>query len=362
MRRTIGLVIGLCMLAFAACGFAEGVTLRTFTPFAGEDFAAQAYMDMATQWEEENSAFVEDYSALLDERGFEQLVELMESGEADVVIIPYGAGFESSLIPLGQWPQEIGAKRFASIAGEDADVLAPVRINWEALYVNLDVLEANGLTMPQTFEDLLRACQTLSANGVTPIANALGEWSEIVFDCAALAGAPAAVYGSAESLEGAKQYVAALAAVGAFGTDTFTATDENMVQSFLAGDAAMRIDEEYLMNEISAERHDRTVVALLPTVGGAACTSVPGSVAYGMGVSAACGADQNRAAAAASFMQMLLTEKNLRQLVTPAQGALGDSVYSLVSAAQDCTGYLYDTNPDGFDAWLEETIAELQGK
>ena len=41
----------LLLTAVCAGALASGVTLRTFTPFADADFAAQAYMDAVTAWE-----------------------------------------------------------------------------------------------------------------------------------------------------------------------------------------------------------------------------------------------------------------------------------------------------------------------
>ena len=53
-----GLTI-MAMLVCASCGaVAAGVTLRTFTPFADIDEAAQSYMDMITSWEEETGNVV----------------------------------------------------------------------------------------------------------------------------------------------------------------------------------------------------------------------------------------------------------------------------------------------------------------
>ena len=68
MRKWTAMIMILCLLAvFAAGAQAVGVTIRTFTPFADVDFAAQGYMDMITAWEAETGNVVEDYSGAMDE-------------------------------------------------------------------------------------------------------------------------------------------------------------------------------------------------------------------------------------------------------------------------------------------------------
>ena len=79
-----------------------------------------------------------------------------------------------------------------------------MRFNWEALYVNTDVLEANGVAVPTNYDELIIACASLAQKGVLPLANAMCEWPEIVLDCTAMIGAPADQYGQQTSLDGAK--------------------------------------------------------------------------------------------------------------------------------------------------------------
>ena len=132
---------------------------------------------------------------------------------------------------------DCGAKKFSSMKEADGSLLlAPVRLYWEALYVNTDVLARYGLSAPQTFEELLAACALLSQAGVVPIANALCEWPEVVLDCAALAGAPQAAYGTQASLDGAKDVLTVLTQVGAFGSDPWNMTDADAQAAFLAGE------------------------------------------------------------------------------------------------------------------------------
>ncbi len=362
MRKWLITLVSLCLIVGVACGAqAAGVTLRTFTPFADTDFAAQDYMDMITAWETETGNIVEDYSGAMDDAWMQMLREMLADGQADVVVLPVGSGLTVQELvtagELGEAAPESGVKKFDAMKEADGSLLlSPVRLYWEALYVNTDVLARYGLAVPDTFESLLAACVTLSQNGVLPIANALCEWNEIVLDCAALSGAPADVYGQQASLSGAKDVLATLAQVGAFGSDPWNMTDADAESRFLAGEAAMRFDADVLAQRVDASRLDSVVVINLPPKDGQARGEVVGTPAFGVAISRACWQDDARCEAAVSFVTRLLDET---ALVTPVGGKLGESIAALTANATDMTGILYDLNAETFDAWAEGVIAEL---
>ena len=362
MRKwTVLMMMGCMLLLGAATAQAAGVTLRTFTPFADVDFAAQGYMDMITLWEEETGNIVEDYSGAMDEDWMAAMRQMIARGEADVVVLPVGTGLTVNELvsapELAAAAPGIGVKKFSAMKESDGSILlAPVRLYFEALYVNTDVLARYGLAMPQTFEQLLTACMVLGQNGVLPIANALCEWSEIVMDCAALSGAPADQYGEQASLDGAKDVLTLLAQVGAFGSDPWNMSDMDAQNSFLAGEAAMRIDADILAQLVPPERAELVTVLNLPPKDGLQRDTVVGSPAFGVAITRSCWQDPAKKEAAISFVQRLIEEKSV---VTAAQSTLGAGIAALCADAQDMTGLLYDHNPDTFDSWAESVIAAL---
>ena len=363
MRKWIAVLVSLCALLCAACAAqASGVTLRTFTPFADVDFAAQGYMDMITSWEQETGNVVEDYSGAMDEMWMDNLRSMLADGAVDVVVLPVGSGLSvQELVTVGELASssDCGAKKFSSMKEADGSLLlAPVRLYWEALYVNTDVLARYGLGVPATFEELLAACAVLAQNGVQPIANALCEWNEIVLDCAALAGAPAEQYGQQASLDGAKDVLETLLRVGAFDSDPWNMTDADAESRFLSGEAAMRFDADGLAQLVDEARLDSVVVIRTPAKDGQSRTEVVGTPAFGVAVTRACWQDSARSEAAVSFVIRLLNEQSV---VAPVGGQLGQSIAALTAEATDMTGVLYDHNPDGFDSWAEGVIAQLMG-
>ena len=363
MKRWTALMMICLLLAMAAGAQAAGVTLRTLTPFADVDFAAQGYMDMITAWEAETGNFVEDYSGVMDESWMASMKLMIDRGEADVVVLPAGTGMTVNELvsapELAAAAPQIGVKKFSAMKESDGSMLlSPVRLYWEALYVNTDVLARYGLAAPETFEQLLTACMVLGQNGVLPIANALCEWSEIVLDCAALAGAPQDQYGSAASLEGAKDVLTVLAQVGAFGSDPWNMTDMDAERRFLDGEAAMRIDADILAQLIAPERVNSVAVVNLPAKDGMERSKVVGTPVFGVAITRSCWQDAARREAALSFVGKLLGEQSI---VTSVTGTLGESIAALTAGAQDMTGLLYDLTPDTFDGWAEGVIAQLMG-
>lgn len=367
MRKLISCLTVLTMLACLTSGaLAAGVTLRTFTPFADMDFAAQAYMDLITDWEAQSGNVVEDYSGIQDEGYMAQLERMIASGEADVVIVPPLSGLTGAQLVSAQEllaaAPDCGARVMPAMTEADGSVLlTPVRLNWEALYVNADVLEANGLKVPQTYEELVTVCAALAQRGVTPIANALCEWAEIALDCAALIGAPADQYGRQASLAGAKDVLTALALVGAFGPDPWNANDMDAEAAFLSGQAAMRFDADGLAQRVDAARQDSVIVVNLAGKDGQPRDAVAGTPGFGLAVTRACWQDDARREAALSLVRALLEKDAAAQLAAGAQGRLGASIADLTAGAQDCAGLLYDLNMDGFDSWAEGVVSGLMG-
>ena len=369
MRKWMAFLCVFAMMALAAFhASAAGVTLRTFTPFADLDASAQAYMDFITEWEEKSGNMVEDYSGLTDEAWTQNMLSMVRSGEADVVIVPLGTGLTyEELVTVEELIEavpDMGLRSFAAFEEADGSVLlSPLRVSFEALYVNEDVLEANGLSVPHTYEELLAVCSALSGSGVTPIANALGDWPEIVLDCAALASAPAEEFGSETSLAGAKNMLAALQAVGAFGSDPFSGSDMDAMQAFIDGKAAMRIDSDMLAQMLPSDRQDHVTVIPMPQRAGEEHGVLCGVPGFGVGITRACWADDNRCEAAIDFVRELYTGSNgeiHQQLAAGVSGVMGESIADMLLEATDVSGILYDAMEGDFDGWASGVIESLR--
>ena len=358
-RRILGIICFALLLSLSGLALANGVTLRAYTPFADQDPSAQRYNDLMNEWSSEMGNAVEDYSGIIDETFIENLGAALRDGKADIVILPLSSGIDTSYLVdaatlLAAAPNS-GIKVLNGMKDDTGFTLIPVRYNWEGLYVNTELLSQYGMTAPTTFEDLIVDCLQLSQLGVTPIANALCEWSEITLDCAAMMGAPENSFGSKESLDGAVNVLTSLTLVGAFGQDPWNASDADMEAKFLNGEAAMRFDTADLASQISEEKANAYTVVPLPGMDGATRQVLVGFPDCGLAMTKACYEDATRREAALSFIEKLLGGG----LAAVGAGTLGDSIDQMSRNATNIAGVLYDFNKDTFDEWSEQVIAQL---
>lgn len=83
-------------------------------------------------------------------------------------------GLAADLTPLYEregWNESYapGFVALATGAGSESQYFVPTSYYWWGMYFRTSVLEANNLTPPESWEDLLTACDTLNANGIIPI-------------------------------------------------------------------------------------------------------------------------------------------------------------------------------------------------
>ena len=341
----------------------EGVTLRTYTPFADMDPGAQGWEEILQRWSTQTGNTADDYSGAQDETWFSELNTALDAGEADLVIVPVGSGLTAGKLTTADELAAAGAQGVRSLADmqeQDGTILlTPVRLGYETLFVNTDVLAQAGLAAPQSWEDLVVDCAVLAQMGVTPVANSLTEWPETVLDCAALIAAPAESYGSEDSLNGAASVLESLVAVGAFGTDPWNATDEACSNAFLTGQAAMRFDSWDFAQNVSAERADSVSAVPLFGMDGSVRSALPGAGRLGLTVSRAALADTSKREAVLSLVSAILSAEGTAGLMTGADGTLADAMAQLNLSCTGLCGVLYDVNPDTFDDWAEKTVSGL---
>ena len=358
-RRAVFVVSFLLIVLFAVSTLASGTTLKTYTPFAGQDPAAQAYNDLMEEWGKETGNAVEDFSGEMDNEYIDGLKAALAEGKADIIILPVGTGIDTSLLvdaaTLQSAAPDCGIRIMNGMKEEGGIFLTPIRFNWESLYVNTELLAQYGMTVPVTFEELVIDCLQLSQVGVQPIANALCEWPEVVLDCAASMGAPEGSFGTQESLDGAVNVLNSLVLVGGFGTDPWNVTDQNMEELFLGGQAAMRFDTSDLASLIPEEKAGSYAVIHLPGIDGTERTSLVGFPDCGLAMTRACFNDPVRRDTAISFIRKLLDGR----VAAVGTGTLGNSIAALSQTATNISGVLYDFNQDHFEEWSEQVIAQL---
>lgn len=179
------------------------VELEVVTIFAGNDGNARNYQMYCEKWENATGNIIIDKSSISDETFKTRVLDDFASGsEPDVLFFFNGAdadrfieaGKVISLEEIRQTYPEFASNLDTNkipVSEVDNEIYAiPVNGYWEAMFVNLSVLEEAGLKVPTaecTWEEFLEDCETIKQAGYTPIAASLGNiphywWEFAIFN------------------------------------------------------------------------------------------------------------------------------------------------------------------------------------
>lgn len=169
-----------CVSAEDGAGTGEAVTLEILS-LKTEEGPQAAFQEM-----------MDNYTAAHPEVTFE--IQSMSSDDLKTTLRARSAS--GDMPDIITWMKEVEPEFMVDLSGEEflanlnEDTLAganaiyddaiyamPIDNGYIALYYNKDVLEANGLAVPTTLDELVACCETLQENGVTPFASSLSNLS-----------------------------------------------------------------------------------------------------------------------------------------------------------------------------------------
>ena len=112
--------------------------------------------------------------------GFSAGRYLLDSPPPDVMLMwdgneLRGAAAQGLLADVSEvWTEgnftEAYGRRFRDISRFDGTLrFVPAGFNWSGIYYNKEIFEQYGLSLPATWEEFIRICDTLLANGITPM-------------------------------------------------------------------------------------------------------------------------------------------------------------------------------------------------
>ena len=149
-KRFVSLALLLALFAFSNVS-AEEVTLRTVSCFAGEDAAAEVYVEILNRFEQETGNTVLDTSSTSDEAWKSAVLNDFAAGNEPDILFFFAAGADSApllsrVVPLDEINREMPEASIPeneALREADGKIYAvPVRGYWEGLYVNTDLFEA----------------------------------------------------------------------------------------------------------------------------------------------------------------------------------------------------------------------------
>lgn len=323
------------------------VELVVTTTFAGEDSNAQNYKDAVKAWEAETGNSVVDTSATADETFKTRVATDFETGSEPDVLFFFNGADANSFIEAGKVVSidEI-RKEYPDYAGNMNDDLitaslvdgkkyaVPVNGFWEAMFVNTEVLDAAGVSMPgadYTWDQFKSDCQKIKDAGYAPIACALGNiphyWWEFAIFNHTSPETHLNVPESVDSDQGAAwvagmEDIKELYEAGFFPENTLSATDDETFAMFTDGKAAFLIDGSWkvggIVNACQSDPEDPSTldteklakfdVTYVPGQGDRKATDLIGGLSMGYYITAKAWEDPARRDAAVSFVTHMTSD------------------------------------------------------
>ena len=329
-------------------GSGDSVKLNVTTTFAGEDGNAQNFKNAVAAWEKETGNTVEDASATSDETFKTRVLTDFETGSEPDVLFFFNGADANNFIEAGKVVSidEIRGEYPDYAANMNDDLITaslvdgkkyavPVNGFWEAMFVNTEVLDAAGVSMPgadYTWDQFKDDCQKIRDAGYAPIACALGNiphywWEFSIFNHTS----PDTHLQVPESVDsdGGKAWVAGmndikeLYELGYFPENTLSATDDETFAMFMDGKAAFLIDGSWKVGGIvnscqsdpedpetlDAEKLAKFDVTYVPGQGDRKATDLICCLSKGYYISTKAWEDPAKREAAVSFVQYMTSDE-----------------------------------------------------
>ena len=351
MKKFISILLVLTMvlsIAVTAAAADDSVTINVVTSYGGDDGNRKNFEAAVKAYEEATGNKVNDGSATSNEEWKAKVLTDFETGsEPDVLFYftnadaePFvSAGKVVSIEEIRKEYPEYAANMKDSMMAVAADgklYSVPSSGYWENMFVNKKVLEDCGVAIPgpdYTWDQFLADCETIKANGFTPIACSLFEVPHYWFEFMVMNNGTVAnhltVPASVDD-EAGQKWVKGLNDIkdlyerGFFPANTLTASDAETVELFNAGDAAFLIDGSWKVGYFTQNAADINdfAIAYVPGKGDRKATEAIGGISMGYFITTKAWNDPAKREAAVKFVECLTSDEILSTFVTTEVTAL----------------------------------------
>ena len=372
-KRFVLLALLLALFAFSNVS-AEEVTLRTVSCFAGEDAAAEVYVEILNRFEQETGNTVLDTSSTSDEAWKSAVLNDFAAGNEPDILFFFAAGADSApllsrVVPLDEINREMPEASIPeneTLREADGKIYAvPVRGYWEGLYVNTDLFEAYSAPLPENWESLMQAVRIFRENGIVPIAVSLSDIPHYLAEMAILACAgkteqqarPRSYEEVPESWVEAMGVIRELTAAGAFADNASATYESASTALFLQKKAAMQLDGSWLVSSIPPERMDEVAVLPMPSrKGGGTSDCYIGGVSMGFYLTRRAW-ESPRRDTAVRLLAELTSPESLQRLGNNAMTGRLLSSAKAMQTGRNMVSPLQDAmNKNAREVWLLECI------
>ena len=341
-----------------------GVELEVVTTFAGNDGNAKNYKTYYQKWEEETGNKVVDMSATSDDTFKIRVVTDFETGSEPDVLFFFNGADANSFIEAGKvvsiediraeypdYASNMSDGRIPVSLVDNKAYAVPVNGIWEALFVNTEVLDAAGVTMPgadYTWAQFEADCQKIKDAGYTPIAAALGDiphywWEFAIFNHTTpenhLTIPESASDEIGQGWVAAMEDIKSLYEAGYFPDNTLSAKDDETFAMFVEGKAAFLLDGSWKVNGIVSacqsdpedastldkEKLSKFDVTYVPAKDSRKATDLLGGLTSGYYITKKTWDDPAKRAAAVDFISYMTSDEVVPVFAQHAASALNSA-------------------------------------
>ena len=350
MKKFISILLVLAMvLSFVAVTAADdSVTINVVTSYGGDDGNRKNFEAAVKAYEEATGNKVNDGSATSNEDWKAKVLTDFETGSEPDVLFYFTNADAEPFVSAGkvvsieeirkEYPEYAANMKdsMMAVAADGKQYSVPSSGYWENMFVNKKVLEDCGVAIPgpdYTWDQFLQDCETIKANGFTPIACSLVEVPHYWFEFMVMNNGTVAnhleVPTSVDS-EAGQKWVKGLNDIkdlyerGFFPANTLTASDAETVELFNAGDAAFLIDGSWKVGYFTQNAADLNdfAISYVPGKGERKASEAIGGISMGYFITTKAWNDPAKREAAVKFVEMLTSDETLSTFVTTEVTAL----------------------------------------
>lgn len=311
--------------------FAEGVTLRSVSSFAGADTAAEAYVDILEAYEAETGNTVIDTSAASDEGWKTDVLNDFAAGNEPDVLFFFAAEADSApilykVVPIAEINEaypEANLPENEALREPDGKVYAiPARSFWEGLYVNTDLFEQYNVPLPTDWDTFTQAVEAFHTAGIVPVAVSLSDVPHYLAEFALLSCAspeellvrPRTLEEVPDSWFVAMALIREMYEMHTFAENAGATYESAATDLFRTKKAAMQFDGSWLASSLPPESMSSTKVLPMPLRNGnGAANSYLGGISMGFYLTRRAWNSDRKDAAVSLFLTLTRAE-NIRRL------------------------------------------------
>ena len=351
MKKFISILLVLTMvlsIAVTAAAADDSVTINVVTSYGGDDGNRKNFEAAVKAYEEATGNKVIDGSATSNEEWKAKVLTDFETGSEPDVLFYFTNADAEPFVSAGkvvsieeirkEYPEYAANMKdsMMAVAADGKQYSVPSSGYWENMFVNKKVLEDCGVAIPgpdYTWDQFLADCETIKANGFTPIACSLFEVPHYWFEFMVMNNGTVAnhltVPASVDD-EAGQKWVKGLNDIkdlyerGFFPANTLTASDAETVELFNAGDAAFLIDGSWKVGYFTQNAADINdfAIAYVPGKGDRKASEAIGGISMGYFITTKAWNDPAKREAAVKFVECLTSDEILSTFVTTEVTAL----------------------------------------